>query len=32
MRLCRVNVHHGRLRMKGRAAAAYILASYPHAA
>lgn len=31
MRLCRVNVHKGRLRMKGRAAADYILASYPYA-
>jgi hypothetical protein len=32
MRLCRINVHRGRLRMKGRAAADYILASYPHTA
>jgi hypothetical protein len=32
MRLCRINVHRGRLRMKGRAAADYILASYPHSA
>ena len=31
MRLCGVNVRSGRLRMKGRAAADYILASYPFA-
>ena len=32
MRMCRINVHGGRLRMKGRAAADYILTSYPRAA
>lgn len=32
MRLCHVNVRKGRLRMKGRAAADYILASYPYSA
>lgn len=32
MRMCRINVDSGRLRMKGRAAADYILTSYPHAA
>jgi hypothetical protein len=33
MRACNVNVHNGRLRMKGgRAVADYILASYPHVA
>jgi hypothetical protein len=32
MRLCRVKIHRGRLRMKGRAAADYILTSYPHSA
>ena len=31
MRLRGVNVRNGRLRMKGRAAADYILASYPYA-
>lgn len=30
MRLCRVNVHHGRLRMKGRAARDYALTSCPY--
>ena len=30
MRLCGINVHHSRLKMKGRAAADYILASYPY--
>jgi hypothetical protein len=30
MRLCRVNIHGGRLRMKGQAAADYILSSYPY--
>ena len=30
MRLCQVNVRKGRLRMKGPAAADYILASYPY--
>jgi hypothetical protein len=30
MRLCRVNIRSGKLRMKGRAAADYILTSYPY--
>ncbi|SFU11422.1 hypothetical protein [Arthrobacter sp. ov118] len=30
MRRCRVHIRRGRLRMKGQAAADYILASYPH--
>lgn len=32
MRLNHINVHNGKLRMKGRAAADYILSSYPYAA
>lgn len=30
MGLCRINIHNGGLTVKGPAAAAYILASYPH--
>lgn len=30
IRLCRVNLHKGRLGMTGRAAADHILASYPY--